>query len=111
MQRRPPPLHVCPMVKVMVIGYGIITFRLYECHSLKEKRSVVKSIIHQIQNHFNASVAEVGGNDVHQLAEIGFALVGNSRQRVNSKMDNILNLAHEFKMASVINSEMEMMHL
>ncbi len=72
---------------------------------------MVKSIIHQIQNRFNAAVAEVGANDIHQLAEIGFALVGNDGTRVNSGMDSILNLAHEFKMASVINSEMEMMHL
>jgi uncharacterized protein YlxP (DUF503 family) len=95
----------------MVVGYGIITFRLHDCRSLKEKRSVVKSVIHQIQNHFNVSVAEVGANDMHQTAEIGFALVGNSRPVVNSKMDKILNLANDLRFAQVINSEMEMMVL
>jgi hypothetical protein len=30
---------------------------------------------------------------------------------VNSKMDKILNLAHELRAAQVINSEMEMMSL
>ena len=95
----------------MVVGYGIITFRLHDCRSLKEKRSVVKMVVHQILNNFNVSVAEVGANDVHQLAEIGFALVGNNGQLVNSKMDKILNLAHELRVAQVINSEMEMMTL
>jgi uncharacterized protein YlxP (DUF503 family) len=95
----------------MVIGYGIITFRLHDCRSLKEKRSVVKAIIHQIQNQFNASVAEVGANDIHQTAEIGFALVGNSGPVINSKMDKILNFAHELRLAQVIDSEMEMMRL
>jgi uncharacterized protein len=95
----------------MVVGYGIITFRLQDCRSLKEKRSAVKSVIHQIQNHFNVSVAEVGANDIHQLAEIGFALVGNNGPLVNSKMDKILNFAHELRVAQVINSEMEMMRL
>jgi uncharacterized protein YlxP (DUF503 family) len=95
----------------MVVGYGIITFRLHDCRSLKEKRSVVKAIVHQIQNQFNASVAEVGANDIHQTAEIGFALVGNSGPGINSKMDKILNLAHELRLAQVIDSEMEMMRL
>jgi uncharacterized protein YlxP (DUF503 family) len=95
----------------MVVGYGIITFRLHDCRSLKEKRSVVKAIVHQIQNQFNASVAEVGANDIHQTAEIGFAMVGNSGPVINSKMDKILNLAHELRLAQVIDSEMEMMRL
>lgn len=95
----------------MVVGYGIITFRLRDCRSLKEKRSVVKSVIRQIQNRFNVSVAEVGANDIHQMAEIGFALVGNSGPLVNSKMDQILNLASDLRLAEVVNSEMEMMRL
>jgi uncharacterized protein YlxP (DUF503 family) len=95
----------------MVVGYGIIRFRLHDCRSLKEKRSVVKYIIHQIQNRFTVSVAEVGANDIHQVAEIGFALVGNSGPLVNSIMDKILNLAHEQRRAQVIGSEMEMMRL
>ena len=95
----------------MVIGYGIITFRLHACHSLKEKRSIVKTILHQIENRFNVSVAEVGANDIHQLSEIGFALVGNNQQIVNSRMDKLNNLANELSMVEVINSEMEIMHL
>lgn len=95
----------------MVVGYGIITFRLLDCRSFKEKRSVVEAVVHQIPNHFNVSVAEVGANDIHQMAEIGFALVGNSSPLVNSKMDKILNLAHELRAAQVISSEMEMMRL
>jgi uncharacterized protein len=95
----------------MVIGYGIITFRLHDCHSLKGKRSIVKSIIQQIRNHFNASVAEVGANDIHQMAEIGFSMVGNSGQLVNSKMDKLIDFVHELRLAEVINSEMEIMQL
>ena len=49
------------------------------------------NIIGRLRNAFNASVAEVGANDIHQMAEIGFALVGNSGPLVNSKMDKILN--------------------
>jgi uncharacterized protein YlxP (DUF503 family) len=95
----------------MVIGLGIITFRLHDCHSLKGKRKVVKSIISQMRNHFNASVAEVGSNDVHQRAEVGFALVGNNRSVINSKVDKIFNLVDSMGLAEVIDTDMEIINI
>ena len=95
----------------MVVGIGIVTFRLHDCRSLKGKRKVVKSIISRVRNKFNASVAEVGKNDIHQRAEIGFSLVGNDRQVMNSKIDKILNMIDELGLAEVIDSEMEIINL
>jgi uncharacterized protein YlxP (DUF503 family) len=95
----------------VVIGFGIITFRLHDCHSLKSKRKIIKSIINQLRNHFNASVAEVGSNDVHQRAEIGFSLVGNNKSLVNSKMDKLINLAEALGLAEMIDTEMEIINL
>ncbi|MBU0986613.1 MAG: DUF503 domain-containing protein [Proteobacteria bacterium] len=95
----------------MVAGLGIITFRLHDCHSLKGKRKIVKSIIAQLRNNFNVSVAEIGANDVYQRAEIGFALVGNNRTVINSKIDKIFNLAEALGLAEIIDSEMEIINL
>lgn len=95
----------------MVVGLGIITFRLHDCRSLKSKRKVVKSIISRLRNNFNVSVAEVGANDIYQRAEIGFALVGNNRKVINSKIDKIFNLADELGLAEIIDSEMEIINL
>ena len=95
----------------MIVGYGMITFRIHDCRSLKEKRKVVKSIIAGLQNHFNASVAEVGANDLHQKAEIGFALIGNDHQLINSKIDKMINLADELGLAEIIDTESEIVHL
>jgi uncharacterized protein YlxP (DUF503 family) len=95
----------------MVVGIGAITFRLHDCHSLKEKRRIVKAIIARLRNSFNASVAEVDANDVHQRAVVGFSLVGNDRGLVNSKIDKMFNLADELGLAEVIDSEMELISL
>ena len=95
----------------MVVGLGIITFRLHDCRSLKGKRKVVKSIISRLCNNFNVSAAEVGANDIYQRAEIGFALVGNNRKVINSKIDKIFNLADELGLAEIIDSEMEIINL
>ena len=95
----------------MVVGSGIITFRLHDCRSLKGKRKIVKSIISRLRNNFNVSVAEVGSNDIHQRAEIGFVLVGNNKAVINSKIDKIFNMADELGLAELIDSKMEIVNL
>ncbi|QTA78648.1 DUF503 [Desulfonema limicola] len=95
----------------MVVGIGLITFRLYDCHSLKAKRKIVKAVVARLQNNFNASVAEVGSNDNLQGAEIGFSLVGNDRQLINSKIDKVFNLAESLGLAEIIDTEMEIFNI
>jgi uncharacterized protein YlxP (DUF503 family) len=96
---------------IMVVGLGVITFRLHDCRSLKGKRKVVKSIIMQLRNNFNISVSEVGSNDVYQRAEIGFALVGNNKRVINAKIDKVFNLTDELGLAEIVDSEMEIINI
>lgn len=95
----------------MVVGIGIMVFRLHNCRSLKAKRSVVKSLIGQIRNHFNASVAEVGANDIYQRAEIGFSLVGSDQKVINAKADKMLNFAEDLGLAEMVETEIEIIHM
>ena len=95
----------------MIAGTGKIIFRLHDCRSLKSKRKIVKSIIGRISNSFNISVAEVGSNDIHQRAEIGFALIGNNKRLINSKIDKVFNFAEELNAAEIVDSEMEIISL
>jgi uncharacterized protein YlxP (DUF503 family) len=95
----------------MVVGLGIMTFRLHDCRSLKAKRSVVKSIIAQMRNHFNASVAEVGSNDVYERAEIGFSVVGSQAQVINAKVDKMINFTEALGVAELLDTETEIIHL
>ncbi|MBA3788413.1 MAG: DUF503 domain-containing protein [Actinobacteria bacterium] len=46
-----------------------------EAHSLKEKRTYLRSAKAQLQNRFGASVAEVDHHDVWQRARITLAVV------------------------------------
>jgi len=95
----------------MITGTGKIIFRLHDCRSLKSKRKIVKSIINRISNSFNISVAEVGSNDIHQRAEIGFALIGNDKRLINSKIDKVFNFVEELNTAEIVDSEMEIISL
>jgi uncharacterized protein len=95
----------------MIVGTGLITLRLHDCHSLKGKRKVVKSMINRLRNNFNASVAEVGSNDIYQKAEIGFSLVGNNAALINSKIDKLFNKAEDMGLAEIVDTEMEIIHI
>jgi hypothetical protein len=95
----------------MVVGMGVLVFRLHACRSLKSKRSVVKSIIAKMRNHFNASVAEVGANDVYQRAEIGFTMAGSDHKVINAKIDKVINFVEELGLAELIDTEIEILHL
>ncbi len=95
----------------MVVGVGRVVYRIHDCRSLKAKRKVVKAIIMRLRNQFNASIAEVGANDIHQRAEIGFSMVGNDRAVINSKMDKLFNMAEDLGLAEAIDMEMEIISL
>ncbi len=95
----------------MVVGVGCVIFRLHDCRSLKAKRSIVKAIVGQMQKSFNISVAEVGTNEAHHRAEIGFALVGNSRMVINAKIDKVFNLVDTLGLAEIIDTDMEIISL
>lgn len=95
----------------MVVGVGRVVYRIHDCRSLKGKRKIVKAIISRLRNQFNASVAEVEANDIHQRAEIGFSMVGNDRGMINSKMDKFFNMAEDLGLAEVIDMEMEIISL
>lgn len=94
----------------MVIGTGQIKFRLFDVRSLKAKRKIVKSIIRRIDNTFNVSVAEIGLNDSHDWAQIGFAVVGNDTSRVNSTLDKIIEFTDNLGLAMIADSEIEIIH-
>lgn len=49
---------------------------LSEPESLKEKRSVVKSLLSKVGQKFPLTAAEVGQNDMLNIAEFGFCSVG-----------------------------------
>ncbi|PSL01051.1 hypothetical protein CLV63_101530 [Murinocardiopsis flavida] len=59
----------------MFVGALTLDVLLGDVHSLKQKRSVVRPIVAEINRKFEVSVAETGEQDLHRRAEIGVAVV------------------------------------
>jgi uncharacterized protein YlxP (DUF503 family) len=75
----------------MIIGACELQLHLPEVASLKEKRSVLKSLLARLRNKFNVSAAEVGHNDLWQSAVIGIVTVSNSTVHVNQMLTQVMN--------------------
>jgi uncharacterized protein YlxP (DUF503 family) len=75
----------------MHIGTLTITLYLHAAESLKDKRSVVKSLIETTRKKFNVSIAEVDDLDKWRKATIGVACVANDIQYLNRVLDKVLD--------------------
>ena len=73
----------------MVIGVRSWELHLPGAHSLKEKRSVIKSIKDRMHNEFNVSVAETGRHDVWQTAELTACVVASDRRHADSVLQSV----------------------
>ncbi len=75
----------------MIVCSCEIEILIYESNSLKEKRQVVKSIIERIKSKFNASVAEVGYNELWNRSLLGLALVSNNKRLCDASISKIIS--------------------
>jgi uncharacterized protein YlxP (DUF503 family) len=73
----------------MVIGVNTWSLSLPDCRSLKEKRSVVKSLKERLQHRFRVSVAETRHQDILTRAELTAAVVAGDRRQAESILDKL----------------------
>jgi uncharacterized protein len=73
----------------MIIGVMTVNLHLHGISSLKEKRSIVKSVIGRLQSRFNVSISEVEHNDSKLVATIGVAVVGNDDSFIQSQLEAV----------------------
>lgn len=85
----------------MVVGAAQVELRIHASHSLKEKRSVVRSVVRRVRNEFNVAVAEVGGQDSWQWAVLGLACVGHDGAGVRAILERVVEFIESLHLAEV----------
>ena len=71
----------------MWIGWIEFDILLGDVHSLKQKRSVVRPIVAELQRRFSVAAAETSSLDLHRRAGIGVAVVAADSAHVVSVLD------------------------
>lgn len=75
----------------------LLTVELFIPHaqSLKEKRSVVRSLRDQIRSRFNASVAEIGYQEKWQRSLIGVSMLSGDKRKLEIDIGRVEKLCEE----------------
>ena len=73
----------------MVIASAVWDLNLPACSSLKEKRSILRSLKDRLRNKVNVSVAETAFQDVHKRAQLTIALVASDGRYAESVLDKL----------------------
>jgi uncharacterized protein YlxP (DUF503 family) len=71
----------------MWIGWLEFDLLLGDVHSLKEKRSVIRPIVAELQRKFGVSAAETGAHELHRRAGIGLSIVAGDRAHAVDVLD------------------------
>lgn len=91
----------------MIVGTCTVYMAIGHANSLKEKRTVVKSLIQRLQNKFNISVAEVLEQDYIKSAVIGFSCVTTETKHANSIIQKVINYMEENSEAEIVDVAIE----
>lgn len=79
----------------MWIGWIEFDVLLGDVHSLKEKRAVLRPILADLRRTTEASVAEVGEQELHRRAAVGVGVVASGADRVSEVLDRAERLVAE----------------
>jgi uncharacterized protein YlxP (DUF503 family) len=94
----------------MVVGVLRLELFLPENHSLKGKRSVLRTIKARVRNTFNVSVAECEDHDHWQRAILGVSQVGADQPHVDACLRRVVQFIDGLELAQLGEERVEFLH-
>jgi len=73
----------------VVVSVIVWELHLEGCHSLKEKRSILRSLKDRLRDRHNVSVAETDHQDAWQRAELSVAIVSSDRRQAQRLIERV----------------------
>ena len=93
----------------MVIGVCEIRLSMPGNRSLKDKRTVLKSIKDRIHNRFNVSIAEVGEHEAWRSARLTAAVVAGSGAHAHRVLESVVRQIEGRRDAVLLGYSIEML--
>jgi uncharacterized protein YlxP (DUF503 family) len=94
----------------MVVGVLRLELRLPETHSLKGKRSILRSIKARVQQKFNVSIAECEEHDLWQRSILGVSQVGPDQPHVDRCLREVVSFIDHLQLAELGEEQVEFLH-
>jgi len=95
----------------MIVGVSQITLHLPGCHSLKDKRQIIKSVTARVRHQFEVAIAEVEDQDRWQIAKLGISCISNSGQHAGEILGHVQRFIEETRPDIIVtNTETEILN-
>ncbi|HTE19003.1 MAG TPA: DUF503 domain-containing protein [Armatimonadota bacterium] len=91
----------------LIVGVCTLDLIIPEANSLKDKRSVLKSMLEGIRGKFNVSAAEVEHMDLWRRATVGIACVSNSQQFVDQVLNKVVDWVESNPRVNITDVQLE----
>lgn len=94
----------------IIIGLCTVEFELPGAETLKDKRSILKSMLTRLHHKFNISSAEIDLQNVVNASVIAFTTVTTDTRHANQVISTILNwIETNYPDALIVNQEIEIL--
>lgn len=94
----------------MIVGVIRFDVRLHGVQSLKQKRSVIKRLLHQLRSSFPVSMAEVGYADLLQRSILGASMTSTSESLISSVFRSIETKIEAAGTVDIVDTDVEYIH-
>jgi len=74
----------------MLVGVCELLIYLADCQSLKDKRSIIKSMKFHLRKKYNISISEIGQKDIWKKSTIGICCIADNRQIIDKIIDSVI---------------------
>lgn len=95
------------MANKFFVGRCELDLHVENCHSLKEKRRVVKSLKDKLRNNYNVAVCEFGDLSLWQRAQLGIVLCSNDKSVVDSRMKTVIDFCDRNHSVSLLDFKLQ----
>ena len=79
------------------------------CHSLKEKRAVIRRVKDRVRARLDVTMAEVAAQDTWQKIVLGFAVVGGDPRHIEDTIDKVVGQVEEGGEARLLAAERDVL--
>lgn len=94
-----------------IVGACLLRLHLPVSQSLKDKRQVLRSLQGRLREQFRVSVAETGGQDKWQSAEVLVAFAASDTQRAQELLSRVVDFVEGSHLAvELVDAETELLY-
>lgn len=93
----------------MFVGVLTLQLQIHHADSLKDKRSVVNSLLDRIRSRFNVSAAQMDQHDLWQSATLAVAVVSNDAATVHTVLNHVRDFAEADDRCDVMHCQVDML--